>query len=227
MASLETFPSISDAEFHAACKALEERCFDRLGGTDWLSVRWTGGGELVIKERRQISNSNSKRGEENNNKENKRLDEEDEEYVEDGSGSDNPDIILRHNDVDPDSDSLIIHFSITLSPTYRVPVLWFWCQQSLARELNLEQTYDLLVPRTSQAPLRGVGVIGGISMAHHPISDQPAYFIHPCNTPEALSVLKANASITPEDYLVLWLGLIGSSVGLHIPSKLFDALHGD
>lgn len=58
---------------------------------------------------------------------------------------------------------------------------------------------------------------------HHPISDQPAYFIHPCNTPEALSVLKPNKRFTPEDYLVLCLGLIGSSVGLHIPSKLFDA----
>ncbi|KAK5286857.1 hypothetical protein LTR43_009736 [Exophiala xenobiotica] len=227
MASLETFPSISDAEFQAACQALEDRCFDKLNGTDWLSVRWTRGGELVIKERRPIKNSSPTRPK--NNKENKRLEDEDEENVEDGSGSDNPDIILRHNDVDPDSDSLVIHFSITLSPTYRVPVLWFWCQQPQARSLHLEQIYDLLVPRTSQAPLRGVGVMGGISMAYHPISDQPAYFIHPCNTPEALSVLKPNdcKSFTPEDYLVLWLGLIGSSVGLHIPSKLFDTLHGN
>ncbi|KAK5247571.1 hypothetical protein LTS06_007266 [Exophiala xenobiotica] len=163
MASLETFPSISDAEFQAACQALEDRCFDKLNGTDWLSVRWTRGGELVIKERRPIKNSSPTRPK--NNKENKRLEDEDEENVEDGSGSDNPDIILRHNDVDPDSDPLVIHFSITLSPTYRVPVLWFWCQQPQARGLNLEQIYDLLVPRTSQAPLRGVGVLGGISMA--------------------------------------------------------------
>ncbi|KAK7885749.1 hypothetical protein LTR67_010101 [Exophiala xenobiotica] len=226
MASLEIFPSISDAEFQAACKALENRCFDRLGGTDWLSVRCTGEGELVIKQRRQIKNSSPTRTK--NNNENEGL-EDHNVHVEDGSGSDSPDIILRHNDVDPDSDPLVIHFSITLSPTYRVPVLWFWCQQPQARGLNLEQIYDLLVPRTSQAPLRGVGVMGGISMAHHPISDQPAYFIHPCNTPEALSVLKPNdrKSFTPEDYLVLWLGLIGSSVGLHIPSKLFDTLHGN
>lgn len=56
---------------------------------------------------------------------------------------------------------------------------------------------------------------------HHPISDQPAYFIHPCNTPEALSVLKPERALTPEDYLLLWLGLVGTSVGLYVPSALF------
>lgn len=56
---------------------------------------------------------------------------------------------------------------------------------------------------------------------HHPISDQPAYFIHPCNTPEALSVLKPERDLSPEEYLLLWLGLIGTSVGLYVPSALF------
>lgn len=55
---------------------------------------------------------------------------------------------------------------------------------------------------------------------HHPISDSPAFFIHPCNTPEALSVLANGVELVPEDYLILWLGLIGSAVSLHIPSKL-------
>jgi hypothetical protein len=91
MASLDTFPSISDAEFRAACKALEDRCFDRLGGTDWLSVRWSGE-ELVIKQRRQISNSSPTRTK--NNTENEGL-EDHNVHVEDGSGSDNPDIIVR------------------------------------------------------------------------------------------------------------------------------------
>lgn len=88
MAFLEIFPSISDAEFQAACKALENRSFDRLNGTDWLSVRWTGE-ELVIKQRRQISNSNSKPTREKDDNENEGLEDHDVE-----EGADNPDIIV-------------------------------------------------------------------------------------------------------------------------------------
>lgn len=57
---------------------------------------------------------------------------------------------------------------------------------------------------------------------HHPISELPAFFIHPCQTPEALSSLGANNTFQPVEYLILWLGLIGSSVGLFMPSKLVN-----
>ncbi len=89
MAFLETFPSISDAEFQAGCKALENRGFDRLNGTDWLSVRWSGE-ELLIKERRQITNSNSNPTREENNDGYEELENEDD--VEERS--DNPDIMV-------------------------------------------------------------------------------------------------------------------------------------
>lgn len=46
------------------------------------------------------------------------------------------------------------------------------------------------------------------------------FFVHPCNTPEALSHLNTGIPLNPEDYLFLWLGLMGSSVGLYVPSKL-------
>ncbi|KAL6243853.1 hypothetical protein RBB50_009287 [Rhinocladiella similis] len=196
MASIQAFPAITEPEFRAACKALEDRCFDKLNDTDWLSVQCTDD-ELRIKQRRIIRNTGV----------NREYEDEMHEVVEAETAS-------RDNVVDSKDNTscLDMNFSIILSPTYSVPVLWFSCRPVPGQAgLNLDQVYDLLVPSALQEPLRTVGVMGGISMAHHPISDQPAYFIHPCNTPEALSVLKPERALTPEDYLLLWLGLVGTS----------------
>lgn len=51
MAVLQAFPSVTDQEFCEACRALELRGLDRISGTDWLSVKWTGK-ELLIKQQR-------------------------------------------------------------------------------------------------------------------------------------------------------------------------------
>lgn len=51
MITMQAFPSISRQEFNAACVALELMSGDRLNGTSWLGVRWTGE-ELLITERR-------------------------------------------------------------------------------------------------------------------------------------------------------------------------------
>jgi len=51
--TLQAFPSITKDEFQEAYKALEDRSFDKLNGTDWLSAKWTGK-ELIIKQRRPI-----------------------------------------------------------------------------------------------------------------------------------------------------------------------------
>ena len=45
------------------------------------------------------------------------------------------------------------------------------------------------------------------------MTDLPTYFIHPCNTHEALNAVSEGKELAPEEYL-------GSSVSLHIPSKL-------
>jgi len=119
-------------------------------------------------------------------------------------------------------------------------VLWFsLCQPGRGEAQSLEAVYQYLVPQPSQDGLRQLGVIGGISIAvcdsfHipsnliakqlqlHPTTDHPAFFVHPCNTPDALRSLTSGDHLTPEQYLSIWLGLIGPSVGLHIPSKLLS-----
>ncbi|EXJ81349.1 hypothetical protein A1O3_07639, partial [Capronia epimyces CBS 606.96] len=212
MAALQAFPSISEAEFAEACQALESRALDRLDGTDWLSVRWSGE-DLFIKQRRRAMDSGQDGRNENPDE---ARSEENMDNVEDAC----PETLVpnRHG-----FDSFSIDFSVTLSPTYCVPVLWFSRQPNAdEKAFSLEQVYSQLVPHTLHAPLQSVGVMGGISTAHHPISDRPTFFIHPCNTQEALSVLRSDHALTPEGYLILWLGLVGTSVGLHVPSKIFE-----
>ncbi|EXJ78529.1 hypothetical protein A1O1_08930 [Capronia coronata CBS 617.96] len=213
MATLDAFPSITESEFVKACRALEMRSLDRLDGTDWTSIRWSGD-ELVIKQRRRVNDGDREVC--NGNPKEEDGDEENMDPIEEACH----DTLVRGRD---DFGALTIDFSITLSPTYCVPVLWFSCPPIVdGKVFSLDQVYRILVPLAFQQSLRSVGVMGGISMAHHPVSDHPAFFVHPCNTHEALSALCTDKSLTPERYLILWLGLIGSSVGLHIPSKLFE-----
>ncbi|KAL2438757.1 hypothetical protein ABEF95_013690 [Exophiala dermatitidis] len=218
MATLQAFPSLTRPEFVQACKALEDRCADGLDDTDWLSVRWTGE-ELLIKQKRRIQSLHHQ--EKNNSPSNgQQPSEDDAELVEDAEA-------FSETFVSPKDQcqSLTVEFSITLSPTYYVPVLWFSCQgpSSGGKQLSIEHVYDWLVPRTFRTSLGNVGVMSGISMAHHPVWDRPAFFIHPCDTHEALSVVRSNTSLNPETYLVLWIGLVGSAVGLHVPSRLVGA----
>ncbi|KIX98511.1 uncharacterized protein Z520_05812 [Fonsecaea multimorphosa CBS 102226] len=209
---VRAFPAITEQEFSQACGVLEQRSSDKISDTDWLSIRWTGE-ELLIREKRKIICKNANI-----------------EAPSDFNGADDHELIetgiedcIDSNSFLPRIDSsvfLIIDFSITLSPIYSVPVLWFACRYGQDNKaLTLEQVYAWLVPKPSLASLQKVGVMGGISMAHHPVSDRPAFFVHPCNTQDALSALEPK-SLTPEEYLILWLGLIGSAVGLHVPSKL-------
>jgi ubiquitin-like-conjugating enzyme ATG10 len=57
-------------------------------------------------------------------------------------------------------------------------------------------------------------------MQSHPVTALPAFFIHPCNTAKALEEICQNKACSPEEYLVTWLGLVGPSVNLYIPSQL-------
>ncbi|EXJ75827.1 uncharacterized protein A1O5_00334, partial [Cladophialophora psammophila CBS 110553] len=212
--SLRAFPAITQQEFSEACRAWEQRSSDRISETDWLSVRWTGE-ELLITQRRKITCKDGKRRTPSDHG-----DAQKDELIDMGI----EDSIIKDT-LAPDVDnleSLIVDFSITLSPIYSVPVLWFICRYDrVNKALSLDQIYEWLVPEPSLTSLRGIGVMGGISMAHHPVSDRPTFFLHPCKTQEALSVLKPGP-LTPEEYLMLWLGLIGSAVGLHVPSKLMS-----
>ena len=61
---------------------------------------------------------------------------------------------------------MLVEFSIVLSPTYQVPVLWFTFHQVPLHGPNgLDAVYHYLVPDLLEAGVRRVGILGGISMA--------------------------------------------------------------
>jgi len=64
------------------------------------------------------------------------------------------------------SSTVVIDFSIVLSPTYQVPVLWFSFLSDVPTSSNrLETVYDIIVSPTSRQALQNIGVLGGISIA--------------------------------------------------------------
>ena len=134
----------------------------------------------------------------------------------------------------------IVQYDVVYSPSYQVPVLYLTFATASAstskskskRSAPLplpspDEVYDMLVPRGFKGAMRGVGVMGALSMAEHPIIGVPAYFVHPCRTQEALGPLllghssrEGGGSQRAVDYLLLWFGVVGASVGLSVPVEL-------
>jgi len=113
-----------------------------------------------------------------------------------------------------------VKYEIHLHPTYKMPTLWFTLHDLPMDEpaFNLDSVYRYLVPDRYKSRLREAGVMGGISAAPHPITDIPAFFIHPCQTKEAME----NFDCLISDYLMLWLGLVGACVGLWVPPEMAE-----
>ncbi|EMC91187.1 hypothetical protein BAUCODRAFT_79865, partial [Baudoinia panamericana UAMH 10762] len=120
---------------------------------------------------------------------------------------------------------VIIIYDIVHSPSYNVPVLYITLSpRSDGATRSLDAVYDLLVPQSQWGSLQSVSVMGGLSMTDHPVTTLPAYFVHPCRTAEAMAAVTAGRTVTPTEYLVVWLGLIGSTVGLHMPVSVAKAV---
>lgn len=115
------------------------------------------------------------------------------------------------------------------SPTYQVPVLYLtFVKADSNKSIPLpspDEIYYIIVSESLKAPMRDVGVMGALSMTEHPITGMPAYFVHPCRTQEVMAPLlgvedlKSNTG-DPIKYLMLWLGVIGASVGLSVPVRV-------
>lgn len=111
-----------------------------------------------------------------------------------------------------------VTYEIHLHPTYAVPTLWFSLHDLPMGEnaFDLDAVYRYLVPDGHKSSLRAAGITGGISAAPHPITDVPAFFIHPCQTKEAMEGFDCPL----QSYIMIWLGLVGSCVGLWVPVEM-------
>lgn len=117
------------------------------------------------------------------------------------------------------SDNIYVDYHILHSPTYRVPILYFQLR-NLPSGLDvhsIDAVYEYLVPEQFKSELRDVGVMGGISVGNHPILGTTAFFVHPCSTSEAMEELGKDRQVHAEEYLALWIGLVGGAVGLSEP----------
>ncbi|KAF7712725.1 Uncharacterized protein PECH_006767 [Penicillium ucsense] len=117
--------------------------------------------------------------------------------------------------------TLQLDYDIVLSQTYQVPVLYFTLRwHNYSGPVGLDTVYQHVVPQQYRQQLQSVGVMGGISLGYHPESGAPAFFVHPCNTADAMTHVTDERLITGETYLLVWLGLVGQSVNLHVPREI-------
>jgi len=154
---LPSFPSLNLDEFRDACQALQRRCENHLDETDWISVKWHDD-ELTVRKSYNATKSDSLSAHTQNKGLEESVDEIGIEFGEDEQ------TLARF----PDSNrkDIVMDFSITLSPTYQVPVLWFvFHNLPQGGPSGIDAVYHYLVPKSKRTGLREVGVMGGISIA--------------------------------------------------------------
>ncbi|KAF7597417.1 hypothetical protein BBP40_003664 [Aspergillus hancockii] len=214
--SLSAFPFLTPEEFECACCAFLDRVHmvDNIDKEGWSSTRLvqqaTG---PILKISQSIRNTRA-HPYDNTLSGSVDIEEPQVEIYED-----DPEALIRVTD--PDT-SLQIEYSIILSATYQVPVLYFTLRQgNHPRPLGINEVYQYLVPDQYRSELHNVGVMGGISFGYHPQSGTPAFFVHPCNTADAMSQIAGQQHVTPEAYLIIWLGTVGNRLSLHLPHEIF------
>jgi ubiquitin-like-conjugating enzyme ATG10 len=113
-----------------------------------------------------------------------------------------------------------VEYHILLSPTYQVPVLYFQLLH-FGTPAPLSEVYRVLVEDGSDArtQLQRIGVQGAISQGDHPVFGVPYFFLHPCGTLAAMAEWEREECVIarPEEYLKVWLGVVGAVVGLYLP----------
>ncbi|EGE08973.1 hypothetical protein TEQG_07967 [Trichophyton equinum CBS 127.97] len=233
---LSIFPFLTGEEFSQACREfvrLVDGCDGQLESLGWTKTRFDETGAEPVLVVRKYTDSQSTVptetkpvvGEKNANIEG----EEDMEDLED-----DPDALVRQP---VSTRKCEVEYHVMLSPTYRVPVLYFFLLGGPPSGPNqLHNMYNSLVPTQFRSKLRDVGVMGGVSITvslypvkgssektndkNHPLTGIPVYFVHPCATSEALESVAGDKEQTTETYLLLWIGLVGNCVGLNIPLEL-------
>ncbi|KAJ5085646.1 Atg10p [Penicillium argentinense] len=226
--SCSAFPLLTADEFERACRVLVDRactCTTAQGEGGWSSTRLVTQDVTSIKIARQIEiqsnttakNMNLQEAETSEASEALTLEDEDPHTKGYRSANTSPQEAVIRTSGKP---SLHIDYDIVLSPTYQVPVLYFTIREANQGPVGLDTVYQYVVPELYRKEVKSVGVMGGISFGYHPVSGAPAFFVHPCNTADAMGHIADAQSVTPVTYLLIWLGLVGPCVSLHIPREL-------
>ncbi|KAJ5818310.1 hypothetical protein N7474_003901 [Penicillium riverlandense] len=225
--SLSAFPYLTPAEFSRACQAVAQAAWDRPDG-GWETIRLvTQSTGSMLRITQHITDIPHKTV---HSAESEAIDDEEEEEQDPVCTSQPPRVMLHRPDQASQealvraapNPSLQVDYDILLSSTYRVPVLFFRLKWNHHHHgpVGLDAVYQYVVPEQYRQGLQSVGVMGGISLGYHPESGAPAFFVHPCNTADAMAHLADARNVTPGAYLFIWLGLVGHCVNLHVPREL-------
>lgn len=141
-----------------------------------------------------------------------------------------PDLTQRNCETDFDYE---VVYEFAYSTNYQVPVLYLHFRNSTLRTCEHDPAMlDRIIPFSLRSQIHHVDPIGAISMTDHPVSGMPVYFVHPCNTQEAMRAVCGGVRPDPLIYILRWIGCLGAVVGLALPTDLFgrqdtaQCLHG-
>lgn len=146
---LEFFPHLTDPEFDEACSTLLKG-FELHGRRqrEWTAVERLHQSETTYLRITKPLASNEDKSDAADNDAETELREEDDEVAE-----------------TPASSQAVIYYDVVLSPTYRVPVLYFYVSDTLHRyPPTMETLYSMVIPPAFRAQAEHVGVIGGITI---------------------------------------------------------------
>ncbi|KAF3041241.1 hypothetical protein E8E11_004569 [Didymella keratinophila] len=146
---MRLFPHLTDTEFDGACSVLLKR-FELHGRRqrEWSAVERLNQSEATYL---RITKPLALRKEPS------------------GVADDDAEVELREEDDEvaetSASSRAVIHYDVVLSPSYRVPVLYFSISDTLHRyPPTMETLYSAVIPPTFRAQAVHVGVIGGITV---------------------------------------------------------------
>ncbi|EOA80715.1 uncharacterized protein SETTUDRAFT_60514, partial [Exserohilum turcica Et28A] len=199
------FPHLTDAEFEQGCDDLVRRFHQRRSmQKEWLSVeKMHRNGSVVLTITKHLTRDTDAATT------GKDAVEED-DVAEDDEGA-------LH---EPRGPVAIIQYDVIRSPIYQVPVLYFGIHDPEHRyPPTMTTLYEHLVSPHFRPQAQNAGVIGGITIANHPVTDRPQFFIHPCQTAQVMEA-SVPSQTTAEQYLIAWIGAVGKSVGLNLPLAL-------
>lgn len=123
-----------------------------------------------------------------------------------------------------------VTYDVIHSVSYQVPVLYLTMTGIPAKAahekcLDIDEVLKILTPDSFRPQLRATSPLGALTMTDHPVTGLAAYFVHPCRTAEVTEhLVKGRVAVTPTDYLLLWMGVIGAAVGLSVPIEVATQL---
>lgn len=111
---------------------------------------------------------------------------------------------------------LQLELRVLYSAAYEVPVLfcraWDTCT---ARPAPLDLLWRLFSVQTGAKASELLNCLGP---AEHPPTGLPMFALHPCRTAQVMATLKPQR---PEHFVMAWLSVFGTALGLRLPSALF------